>query len=109
MTADQTANLSDAVLNQPNGIVLVWSHYSSNTVHNYQFNFDFIPKSFVSLHPGAGTTCIMAGVPFTPVASKYVYIHDNKIVGYKDNTATGTKNGITYANNQYVLRYVISV
>jgi hypothetical protein len=43
-------------------------------------------------------------------AAKYLYINDDRIVGNDNNTATGTGAcGITYANNGFVLRYVIGV
>ena len=108
MITDQTAELSEPVSAQANGIVLVWSGHSSGA-KNYQWHFDFIPKWFVEQFPGNGITCIMAGANFSPIATKYVYPYNTYIKGYVDNTKTGTANGITYANNRYVLRYVLGV
>ena len=43
-------------------------------------------------------------------AAKYLYINDETIVGNDINVATGTGTcGITYANNGFVLRYVIGM
>lgn len=106
----QTAELSEAVSKQPTGIVLVWSRYTSGTAHNYNFNHHFIPKEFIRIHEGAGSVFFLTtdGL-FKAVASKYLYIRDTYIQGNDNNIATGTENGITYANNQFVLRYVIGI
>ena len=107
----QIATLSENVTDQANGIVLVWSYYnpSTNTTGDWGWNFHFIPKKQVSNHSGGGSTFILASSKFEFIATKYLLIYNGQINGYIDNTATGTKNGITYANNRYVLRYVIGV
>ena len=54
---------------------------------------------------------------FNHIGWKYLYISDNLIRGNKYNSTDpetvdlgkGTKNGITYNNNQFVLRYVFGV
>ena len=47
---------------------------------------------------------------FSAMASKYLYINDTSIVGNDNNNKTGTgASGIVYANNGFVLRYVIGV
>ena len=46
---------------------------------------------------------------FGVIASKYLYIHDDKITGSDSNNKSGTANGITYNNAGFVLRYVIGV
>lgn len=46
---------------------------------------------------------------FTSIAAKYLYIDNEKISGYKNNNLTGSGGGITFKNNEYVLRYVIGV
>ena len=51
----------------------------------------------------------MNDVTFSYICSKYLYIHDEKIGGNDNNALTGTANGITYANNACVMRYVIGV
>lgn len=111
MTGGHTVPLSETVESQPNGIVLIFSRYSGSTVQNYHYNHFFVHKAFVKAHSGVGSTFIMAtGDPFEVLASKYLYIHNDKIVGNDNNNATGTGgSGITYNNAGFVLRYVIGV
>ena len=110
MTANHTVTLSEAVSKQPNGIVLVFSRYSSGTAQDYHFNHFFVHKAFVAAHPGVGSHFMMStDGSFGVIASKYVYINDGSIVGNAINQSTGTSNGITYNNAGFVLRYVIGV
>lgn len=111
MSAGQTATLSQKVSEQPNGIVLVFSRYSSGETRNYHFNSFFVPKAFVEEMPGLGNQFTMTtDGTFSVMASKYVYIHDDKIVGNDVNTSSGTgTSGIKYENNGFVLRYVIGI
>ena len=102
--------LSEPISSQATGIVLVFSRYTGGTVHNYNFNHFFVPKMFVSLHDGAGSQFLMSSDgSFAGMASKYLYIGNKIIKGHANNVLTGTANGITFANNSYVLRYVIGV
>ena len=111
MTATHTATLSEAVSAQANGIVLVFSRYSSSTAQNYHFNMHYIPKEQVAMHGGCGHTFLITNDgTFSLFATKYLYIHNTKIVGNDVNNASGTGNcGITYNNSAFVLRYVIGV
>lgn len=111
MTSGHTATLSESISSQANGIVLVFSRYSSSTAQNYNFNTIFIPKSQVANHSGAGHSFIMTtDGTFSVMASKYLYINDTSIVGNDNNDKTGTgASGIVYTNNGFVLRYVIGV
>ena len=109
MTAGHTVTLSEAVKAQPNGIVLIWSAYSSSTVQNFGFTTTFIPKYFVEAHPGAGVDCPLIRQSFGKVGSKYLYVNNTQITGQANNNATGTANGVTYDNSYFVLRYVIGV
>ena len=64
----------------------------------------------VELEPGGVHTFELTNGKFGSVATKYLYINDDRIVGHADNNATGTSgSGITYANNKFVLRYVLGV
>ena len=111
MNASQTATLSAKISEQPNGIVLVFSRYSASTAQNYHWQSDFIPKEFVSLHGGNGHLSMLStDGTFSVFGSKYLYIHNDKIVGNDVNTTSGTGAcGITYNNGGFVLRYVIGV
>ena len=111
MNASQTVTLSEAISAQTNGIVLVWSAYSDNKVQDFNFAFTFIPKRFVALKPGCGVdTPLLRADMSTACGCKYLYINDTTIKGHDNNRNSGTgKNGITYNNDKYVLRYVIGV
>lgn len=110
MKASQTASLSEAISKQPHGIVLVFSAYADGTAKDINFHSFFVHKNLVSNQPGKGHSFILASSKFTSMATKYLYISDAEIKGNDDNELTGTlPSGITYANNAYVLRYVIGV
>lgn len=108
MTAGHTASLTEAVSAQPNGIVLVFCAYNGTDDTNYSWESYFVPKKLVSLST-SGHTFILGRGKFTYTGTKYLYINDTSITGHADNSLTGTNNGITYANNKFVLRYVIGV
>ena len=108
MTAGHTVNLSEAVSAQRHGIVLVFSAYNSADDTNYGWQSFFVPKQLVALSASGHTFTLSRG-KFTYTGTKYLYINDTSITGHADNNLTGTSNGITYANNKFVLRYVIGV
>lgn len=109
MTAAQTANLSEPILDQPNGIVLTFSRYESGEAKDTNFHQFFIPKAFVNQMNGYGHTFFLAANKFAVVATKYLYINNDRIAGHADNNLTGTANGITFNNAGFVMRYVIGV
>lgn len=109
MTDGHTANLSEAVSAQENGIVLVFSPYDNGAAQNLDWHSFFVPKYLVSAHSGNYHTFNLLSLTFTRVASKSLYIYDTYIKGIANNSATGTNNGITYSNSAYVLRYVLGV
>lgn len=108
MTSGHTATLTEAVSAQPHGIVLVFSAYESSTDTNYGWQCFFVPKQLVALSTSGHTFELSRG-KHTRKGTKYLYIYDTYISGHDDNNLTGTSNGITYANNKFVLRYVIGV
>jgi len=111
MTATHTIALSERVSQQKNGIVLVFSRYSGGEAQNYHWNEFFVSKEWVRRHPGTGHSFMMTNDGlFSLMASKYLYIHDDKIGGNDVNGESGTgSSGITYNNAGFVLRYVIGV
>lgn len=109
MTAEHKIALSEPILAQPHGIVLVFSRFESGTAQENNYFHFFIPKAFVSQKNGYGHTFILAANKFAVIATKYLYINNDRITGHADNSATGTANGITYNNASFVLRYVIGV
>lgn len=112
MTQTHTATLSEPVSKQKNGIVLVFSGYNpdSGAAINNSFHSFFIPKMFVSTHAGARSCFQMSTADLAYYCVKQLTIADDRIVGVAGNNATGTGTSkITYANNRFVLRYVIGV
>ena len=108
MLASQKVYLEEKLSEQQNGIILVWSAYSSGAAQNWAFNFTVVPKAFISDDPGGGvSTFIIEGAPITYAANKYMYIYDDYIVGHNSNSSTGTSaTAIKYTNNRFVLRWV---
>lgn len=110
MTGGHTIALSEPVSKQFSGIVLVFSAYVDGAAQDYNFNSFFVSKYLVQAKAGCGSTFIMSASKFGNMATKYLYISDDKIVGNDHNSETGTAaTGITYNNAAYVLRYVIGV
>lgn len=111
MGLDQEIDLgSKLVSDQLNGIVLAWSAYSGGAAQNHTWHYVFVPKSHIYDREGQGVSSgVMSNADFSKVGSKYVYVHNSRIVGNAQNTATGTASGITFANNYWVLRYVYGV
>ena len=108
MTEGHTITLTEAVSAQPHGIILVFCAYNGTSDTNYSWQSFFVPKQLVALST-SGHTFVLGRGKFTYTGTKYLYIGDTSISGHADNNLTGTSNGITYANNKFVLRYVIGV
>ena len=109
MSDGQTVTLPERISYQPHGIVLVWSLYidDADGPREAEFFSHFIPKYVVSAHGGVGHNFNLCGMWRNAV--KYLYIHDDRIVGHANNKTAMTVGGITHANNNFVLRYVIGV
>lgn len=104
MTESHTANLAYNISTCPTGIVLHFQPYTSSTLRDYNHVYYFVPK----VH-SLGISVPIAAPKFSSVATKYLYVYDNRIVGHADNIATGTSNGITYNNGAWVMTQVIAV
>ena len=110
MNASQTAYLSEPISEQQHGILLFFQAYENGIAQEYWHNVYFVPKSIVKLKPGVGHSFHMVGgSDYSGEGRKYLYIYDDKIVGNQHNEGNGTKNGITYANNKFVLKYVYGI
>lgn len=111
MSDTQTATLSAAISAQANGVVLVWSYYTDGAADNSNFQMTYIPKHFITLHPGKGVAAVLTNGTMNVVASKYVYVSDTSIKGYagNDDAATEKTSGVTSTAKNFVLRYVIGV
>lgn len=111
MNASQTMSLSKKISEQDHGIVIVFSGYdiTNKVALNNSWTTHFVPKEMVQYNNGGGHTFMMAiNAAMSEFGAKYLYIYDDKITGHVSNTQTGTgASGITFANNKYVMRYVI--
>ena len=114
MSDADTVTLDEAISQQQNGIVVVFSRYTSGTAADYYYSCHFVPKRLITAATAANqsaatVTFTMATHKFEYISAKYLKFTDTKITGDAGNTATGTSNGVTFNNNMFALRYVIGV
>lgn len=113
MNASQTITLPKAISEQNSGIVLVFSNYDTSTgtgiANDYDWHSYFVPKGLVAAKEDTGHCFNMMSQSFGDIASKYIYISDTQLRGHDNNTTSGTRNGITYNNAKYVLRFIYGV
>lgn len=109
MTSSQSFELPEPVSKQKSGIVLVFSAYADGEAKNNDFVSKYIPKLLISTHASVGHVCPLSTADFSYVGSKMVYISDTRVTGHDFNSLQGTKNGVTFDNKHWVLRYVIGV
>lgn len=112
MTEGHKITMSEKISDQVSGIVIVFSRYANGAAVDTNFSCHYIPKALVAAKPGVGHLLIMGATPtFELMAAKYLYINDETIAGHASNSLAGTSTttGITYANNAFVMRYVIGV
>ena len=110
MTGGHSIDLSKTpISSQQKGIVLVFSAYTNSTIHDYNFCTYFLPKEFVSLHPGCGVSIPLSVINHATLGHKYLYFSDKKITGNDKNNEKGTANGVTYDNKYWILREVIGI
>lgn len=112
-TDEQRCNLSEKVSAQKNGIVLWFSFYapgeSSDKTGWWPY---YVHKSLLDAKSNAGAPnsgcCVpvISNTTFTVIGTKYIYIFDTYVTGHATNNQSGTKNGITYDNGQFSLRYI---
>lgn len=115
MNGGQSVGLSDTIWNQAHGIVLVFSAYNPSSGQTYQFDWHtyFVPKSFYTDRESAEgyvlITTFLTNPTLTNVGTKHIRVYNNKITGDDRNTQSGSASGISYRNNEWVLRYVYGV
>lgn len=107
MNGSQTAALLEPVSYQPKGIVLVFSPYNGTAAVDNAFVSYHISKELVSLQPSKSHTFQMNDADMTTFGFKTLRIGDKNIGGEAVNSTKGTKNGITFDNSKFVLRYVL--
>ena len=111
MIASQTANLSQKISEQQHGIVLVWQAYDNGSAQPWHYNFCFVPKWQTLTNPGRGVSMWLTADAGHIVASKYVYVYDDRITGHNNNGSgeTSRGSGINVTNNHWVLTCVIGL
>lgn len=110
MQDGQSAPLSETVSNQPTGVVLIFSAYENGAAQDFRYVCHFVPKEMVTLSGGGGFTVNLAEPNFAKMATKYLYIRNDRIDGNELNNTAGTAaSGITFDNRAFVLRYVVGV
>lgn len=101
---NEIISLSKNVSECLKGITLVWYGFNPTTGKRIDA---IVAKQFISKEDVANGIyqhiMTMAFADFTHVGVKLVYIYDDRIEGSAYNTKTGTKNGITYDNNYFIL------
>lgn len=89
MNASQTVELSQAVSEQTNGIVLVFSNYLNGADQKRDCQFYTVPKSFVSKNSEVCIRPLLVADWFSALATKALYIGDKTIKGHAYNTRSG--------------------
>ena len=107
MNASQSATLTEPISAQKTGISLIWCHYVNGAAVRDRTVNSFIPKQQVIDFPGSGMTFMLASSTFGKVGTKFLYVSDDHLTGHAANIETGTRSGITYTNNYWVLMRVI--
>ena len=110
MNEDQYVQLPESISDQNNGIILVFSGYSTSTweVKDYNWNSHFISKKEIELLPSSGHIFFMGGTEGIS-GYKYLNISDDVINGHAANTTVKTDDYGKYECNKFVLRYVIGI
>ena len=115
MNGGQSVGLSDTIWNQAHGIVLVFSAYnpSSGQTHQFDWHTYFVPKSLYTDRESAEgyvlITTFLTNPTLANVGTKHLRVYNNKITGDDRNTQSGSGSGISFKNNEWVLRYVYGV
>lgn len=105
----QVATLTEAVSAQQHGIILVFSEYVNGAAANYSYQSFFVSKKEVEHRANVSHCFPLFGAEFAVTALKFLFIHDTKIVGDARNSTSGTKSGITYSGNRFVMRTVYGI
>lgn len=98
MQSGQSVNLSTPINQTKSGIVLVFSFAENETARNYAWQSFFVPKALIESQPGEGH---QFNLFWNSWSQKYLYIHNDKIVGQVTNSTT--------QNKRFGLRKIIAV
>lgn len=115
MTGSQSVGLSDTIWNQAHGIVLVFSAYNPSSGQTYQYDWHtyFVPKTFFTDRESAEgyvlITTFLTNPTLSSIGTKHIRVYNNKLTGDDRNTQSGSGSGISFKNNEWVLRYVYGI
>ena len=110
MGGNDIAKLSESVLEQLTGIVLVWSETASGSAVDYGWYFQYVPKEYVVRAANSSVNAgLMLGI--NTIGTKWVFVDKKRLVGSDANlnTAYQITNNLVANNKHWVLRYVIGV
>lgn len=113
MSASQAANLSSPVSEQVGGIVLVWTAYDeeASSMTRGSACYQYVPRAAVEDYPGMGTGTLIGSATGNRMGWKYVYVFDDRIVGYEgnDRSEAALPSGLTVHPREWVLVDVFGV
>ncbi len=98
MNSGQEVKLSTHIDQTKSGIVLVFSFAENEKAQDYAWHCCFVPKTLVESRPGDGH---QFNLFWNSWSQKYLYIHNDKIVGQPTNVNT--------QNKRFGLRKIIAV
>lgn len=98
MQGGQEVKLSTPIDQTKSGIVLVFSFVENEKAQDYAWHSFFVPKALVESRPGDGH---QFNLFWNTWSQKYLYIHNDKIVGQTTNSNT--------QNKRFGLRKIIAV
>lgn len=98
MQGGQEVKLSTPIDQTKSGIVLVFSFVENEKAQDYAWHSFFVPKALVESRPGDGH---QFNLFWNTWSQKYLYIHNDKIVGQATNSTT--------QNKRFGLRKIIAV
>lgn len=98
MQSGQSVNLSTPINQTKSGIVLVFSFAENEKAQDYAWHSFFVPKALIESRPGDGH---QFNLFWNTWSQKYLYIHNDKIVGQATNSTT--------QNKRFGLRKIIAV
>lgn len=98
MQGGQEVKLSTPIDRTKSGIVLVFSFVENEKAQDYAWHSFFVPKALVESRPGDGH---QFNLFWNTWSQKYLYIHNDKIVGQPTNSNT--------QNKRFGLRKIIAV
>ena len=98
MQVGQEVKLSTPIDQTKSGIVLVFSFVENEKAQDYAWHSFFVPKALVESRPGDGH---QFNLFWNTWSQKYLYIHNDKIVGQPTNSNT--------QNKRFGLRKIIAV